>query len=142
MTDKYNKDNPEHQKIRHEIELGDAIPEIRTIQRATEGLKAVGFEILHSEDLAAREDHLPWYYPLRGNLADVQTVWDYLTMLRITRAGRAVTQVAVKAMEAVGLAPKGTFAVSQSLEIAAEALVVGGTTGVFTPMQMVCETCL
>ncbi|KAG0148628.1 hypothetical protein CROQUDRAFT_41177 [Cronartium quercuum f. sp. fusiforme G11] len=136
MTEKYNKDDPNHQKIRHEIELGDAIAEIRTIQRATEGLKNVGFEILHSEDLAARDDALPWFYPLRGNLADVQTVWDYLTMLRLTRPGRAFTQIALKGMEAIGLVPKGTVVVGESLNIAAEALVVGGAAGVFTPMQL------
>lgn len=137
MTPKYNKDDPKHQKIRHEIELGDAISEIRTIERATQGLKTVGFEILHSEDLAARADAVPWYYPLRGNLAEVQTLWDFLTMLRLTRIGRGCTQVGLKALEALRIVPQGTFAVGQSLNIAAEALVVGGEAGVFTPMQLV-----
>lgn len=136
MTDKYDKDNVDHQRIRHEIELGDAIAEIRTIARATEGLKAVGFEILRSEDLSTRDDALPWYYPLRGNLNDVQTVWDYLTMLRLTRVGRGFTHYACVAAEAAGLIPKGTTACGETLNIAAEALVVGGAAGVFTPMQL------
>jgi sterol 24-C-methyltransferase len=45
-----------------------------------------------------------------------------------------VTDVAVRVLETVGIAPKGTTHVSQILCKAADALVDGGRRGIFTPM--------
>ncbi|KAI8449653.1 sterol 24-C-methyltransferase [Phakopsora pachyrhizi] len=136
LTDKFNENDAAHRQIRHEIELGDAIPELRTIERSAEGLKAVGFEIMKSEDLATRKDPLPWYYPLRGSLSEAQTLWDYVTIFRLTTFGKALASTAVRVMETVGLAPKGSSAADKSLNIAALSLVKGGETGIFTPMQL------
>ena len=73
------------------IQVGDGIAEMRTIADARKALKSVGFEILHEEDLADRmsyfffwitcakyagADHVPWYYPLEGDLTKAQTWWD------------------------------------------------------------------
>ncbi|MBW0503274.1 hypothetical protein O181_042989 [Austropuccinia psidii MF-1] len=60
LTDKYNDDDSFHRRIRREIELGDARPELRTIERAAEALRAVGFEIIESDDLATPDDLVPW----------------------------------------------------------------------------------
>jgi sterol 24-C-methyltransferase len=118
MTDKWDPSNPEHKAIAHGIEVslvlsrfagleggrcgssesdstpyqaGDGIPEMRTLHEARKALKAVGFEIMHEEDLADRElihpippsrlrapgpDVIPWYYPLEGEILKAQTLWD------------------------------------------------------------------
>ncbi|MBW0462055.1 hypothetical protein O181_001770 [Austropuccinia psidii MF-1] len=136
MTDAYDKTNPEHRKISHGIEIGDGIAEMRTIDQAHQALKAVDFEILHHEDLAARNDSIPWFYPLRGNLSECQTLWDYATVMRMTWLGKQVTQTMVKILETMGFAPKGTFDIGEALKTAADALVAGGETKLFTPMMM------
>jgi sterol 24-C-methyltransferase len=137
LTDKYDHENPKHRQIRHDIELGDAIPSLRTVERTLEGLKKVGFEVIRSEDMAARDDPLPWYYPLRGKLSEAQTVWDYFTIFRLTRFGKGLLSGTVRILETLGLVHKGTAAVDRSLNIAADALVAGGETEIFTPMQLV-----
>ncbi len=91
MTDAWDPTNPEHKRIAHGIEVGDGIPEMRSIQNARNALKKVGFEIQHEEDLADRGDKIPWYYPIAGSLRDCQTVWDYFTVARMTKIGRATT---------------------------------------------------
>lgn len=136
LTPKYDHDNPEHRRIRHDIELGDAIPELRTIERTLQGLKAVGFEVIQSEDVSTRNDPLPWYYPIRGKLSEAQTLWDYFTIFRLSTLGKGITSTFVKVLETLGFLHKGTSAVDHSLNVAARALVAGGETGIFTPMQL------
>ncbi|POV95055.1 hypothetical protein PSHT_15872 [Puccinia striiformis] len=134
------QDNPEHRKISHGIEIGDGIAEMRTIAQARTALKTVGFEILREEDLAARDDQVPWYYPLRGNLRECQSVWDYATVIRMTWFGKIFTQSMVRVLEGVGLAPKGTYDIGEALKLAADALVAGAEAKVFTPMMLfVCK---
>lgn len=54
MTEKWDSSNPTHKKIAHDIELGDGIPEMRSIDRCRQALQTVGYEIVHEEDLADR----------------------------------------------------------------------------------------
>lgn len=136
MTDDYDATNPEHKRIAHGIELGNGIPEMRSITAARSALKSVGFEIEHEEDLAARGDKVPWYYPLEGDLRKCQTLWDVVMCWRMTWVGKVTTQTTVKVLERVGLAPKGTFDVGESLKIAADALVAGAQANLFTPMMV------
>ncbi|GAA94561.1 uncharacterized protein L969DRAFT_61402 [Mixia osmundae IAM 14324] len=136
MTDTWDPSIPEHKRIAHGIEVGDGIPEMRTIAKARQALQTVGFEILHDEDLAEKNDRVPWYYPLEGDIRKCQTVWDAFTIIRMTRAGSFVTQTAVKVLERVGMVPKGTHDVGEALKTAAEALVSGGKAKLFTPMML------
>ena len=136
MTDAYDASNPEHRRIAHGIEVGDGIPEMRSIENARNALKTVGFQIEHEEDLADRGDAIPWYYPIAGSLKHCQTVWDYFTVARMTKIGRATTQYGVKFLETLRLVPQGTHSVGESLVVAADALVDGGRTKLFTPMML------
>jgi sterol 24-C-methyltransferase len=45
-------------------------------------------------------------------------------------SGKLVSHTAIKVMEMVGLLPKGTYDVGESLKVAADALVKGGQTKV------------
>ncbi|KAJ7027476.1 S-adenosyl-L-methionine-dependent methyltransferase [Mycena alexandri] len=136
MTDKWDASVPSHAALQHQIELGNGIPEMRPIAAAREAIKAVGFELQHEEDLADRGDHVPWYYPLEGDVRKAQTLWDCFTVLRISPIGKFLTHNAVWVMELLRLVPKGTHDVGEALRTAAVALVRGGQLKIFTPMYL------
>lgn len=68
----------------------------------------------------------PWYKTLKGSFS--------VEGFKMTKAGRMTTDTLVRGLEYVGLAPKGSYGVSQLLMKAADALVAGGETKIFTPM--------
>ncbi|KAH9774428.1 cycloartenol-C-24-methyltransferase [Citrus sinensis] len=82
--------------------------------------------VIWEKDLAP-DSPLPWYLPL-------DTSHFSLSSFRLTSVGRFVTRNMVKALEFVGLAPKGSQRVQDFLEKAAEGLVAGGRKEIFTPM--------
>lgn len=137
MTDAWDPSIPEHKALAHQMELGNGIPEMRPMKMARDALKTVGFEIEHEEDLAARGDAIPWYYPLEGDPRKAQTLWDCVTVLRVSWSGRLVNRSVIRLLEWLGIAPKGTFAVSEKLEDAVASLVAGGQSKLFTPMYLV-----
>lgn len=59
-----------------------------------------------------------------------------VTVFRMTRLGKIITQNGVWALEKIGMVPKGTFDVGESLKTAADALVAGGRDHLFTPMAL------
>ncbi|KAF8652370.1 hypothetical protein AX16_004398 [Volvariella volvacea WC 439] len=137
MTDSWDPSIPEHKELAHQIELGNGIPEMRPLRLARQALKTVGFQIEHEEDLAERPDPVPWYYPLEGDIRKAQTFWDYLTVWRMSWSGRLISHNALWLMEMMGIVPKGTYDVSETLKVAMHALVKGGQTKLFTPMYLV-----
>src|ERR1700761_6187177 len=72
MTDDYDNSNIHHREIRLGIEQGDGISNMCKIDVALDAIKAAGFELLHNEDLADRPDPLPWYWPLAGEIGNIQ----------------------------------------------------------------------
>ncbi|WCJ18544.1 Sterol 24-C-methyltransferase [Euphorbia peplus] len=126
MTDTYDPNNQEHQRIKAEIEIGDGLPDIRITWQCIEALKKAGFKVMWSKDLAASSP-VPWYLPLDKSHFS-------LSSFRLTAAGRFFTRNLVKVLEYVGLAPQGSQRVSGFLEQAAEGLVAGGRKEIFTPM--------
>ncbi|KAF9225999.1 hypothetical protein BS17DRAFT_778038 [Gyrodon lividus] len=136
MTDAWDSSNLKHKELAHAIELGNGIPEMRPLKKAHEAMLSVGFTIEHEEDLADRPDEISWYYPLEGDIWKAQTAWDYVTVWRMSWSGKLVSHTAIRLLEMLGLVPKGTYEVGESLKIAADALVKGGQTKLFTPMYL------
>ncbi|KAF2843442.1 hypothetical protein M501DRAFT_926552 [Patellaria atrata CBS 101060] len=136
MTDAYDNNNAHHRAIRLAIEQGDGISNMEKIDVALAAIKAAGFELELNEDLADRPDPKPWYWPLTGDFSYMGSVWDFPTILRLTRVGRGAVHRFVGALEMVGLAPKGTQKTADSLAVAADALVAGGKEKLFTPMYL------
>jgi len=136
MTDAWDPSIPSHKDLAHKIELGNGIPEMRPLRLAREALNTVGFTVEHEEDLAERPDHVPWYYPLEGDIRKAQTAWDYFTVWRMSWSGMFVTHNVVRILEFIGLVPKGTHDVGETLKVAGAALVQGGQTKLFTPMWL------
>jgi len=137
MTDRWDPAEPSHKALAHAIEFGNGIPEMRPLGKARDALRSVGFVIEHEEDLAERDDAIPWYYPLAGEISKAQTVWDYFTVWRMSWSGKLVTHSVLRIAEMVGLVPEGTCKVGDALKVAADALVEGGKTKLFTPMYLV-----
>ena len=136
MTDKYDDTNEEHRKIRIGIEVGNGISNMEKIDVALKAMKAAGFELEVTEDLADRPDPMPWYWPLSGELKYINTVWDLPTILRMTKIGRGVIHQFVGALEKVGFAPKGTQRAADNLAVGGDNLVLGGKQKLFTPMYL------
>jgi len=134
MTDAWDPSIPSHKELGHELEVGNGIPEMRSCRVARDALLSVGFDIEHEEDLANRDDPVPWYYPLEGDFWKAQTMWDLFTVWRMSGTGQFVTHNALKLLEFVGVVPKGTWQVGEKLKVSLIALVKGGQTKLFTPM--------
>ena len=126
MTNSFDPNNQDHQRIKAEIEIGSGLPDIKTIGKCLEALKQAGFEIVWEKDLT-EDSPVPWYLPLDGGQFSI-------TNFRATAIGRCVTKYMVRALEYIRLAPKGSERVQNFLEQAAQGLVEGGKKEVMTPM--------
>lgn len=128
MTEKFDSGNRKHREIKHDIMVGDALPEIPLTTEVSQALLEAGFELLDAHDRAVCSDpETPWHRALQGR--DLS-----LASIPRTPVGRALTNLILWVGESVRLAPKGSRAVSTLLNTAADALVEGGKAGVFTPM--------
>lgn len=103
MTDDWDPSIPEHKQLGHAIELGNGIPEMRPLHTVRTALKTVGLNVEYEEDLAARNDDIPWYYPIEGDIFKAQTAWDLVTVWRMSWSGKLVSHNAMRLMELVGI---------------------------------------
>jgi sterol 24-C-methyltransferase len=128
VTDNYDHNNEYHRTIKHNIEEGDALPDLRPPRAINAALSAAGFIIEESRDLAPDSDQeTPWFFPLTGREISLKS-------LPRTTIGRKITHNMVRLMENLRLAPRGSTKVSALLNKTADALVQGGELGIFTPM--------
>ncbi|KAH8602842.1 delta(24)-sterol C-methyltransferase [Bisporella sp. PMI_857] len=134
MTDKYDDTDARHREIRLGIERGDGIANMPSRAEAVAAIKAAGFTLVEHEDLTARGDRVPWYYPLSGEFRNVNNLWELFGALRLTKFGRTAMRTLLKIMESVRLAPSGTAQTADELAGAADNLVAGAREGLFTPM--------
>ena len=128
ITDVFDPGNAEHRRIENDIMVGDALPEIASTSEICDALRRAGFELLDAHDRAPESDpQTPWYRALQGR---------DLTLSSIPRTpfGRALTNLTLRVGERLRLFPEGSRAVSTLLNSAADALVEGGRSGIFTPM--------
>ncbi len=131
LTDAYDASNAEHQRIKDTILVGDGMPNILTTQETDSALKSAGFDLLDAHDRAHESDEeTPWYRALQGR---------DLTLSSIPRTplGRVLVNATLRVGETVRAFPKGSRSVSTLLNRAADALVEGGKSGIFTPMYFV-----
>lgn len=136
MTPSYNPLDASHRAIRLDIELGNGISNMVSIADAHTAMAAAGFELLHAEDLADREDETPWYYPIAGDLRYLGSFGDLFRILRMTRPAREMMRLSLGALTVCGLAPGGSARTAEGLAKGADALVLGAKKGLFTPMYL------
>eukprot|EP01133_Synstelium_polycarpum_P018877 gene18877-22579_t len=128
MTNKYDKTNDEHKKIKKEIELGNGLPDLEQPAAIVAALKEAGFEVITSHDLAEDSD-LPWYLPLSGSFS--------ISGFLHTGLGRYLTGKLCQLLEVVKIAPGGSYDVNVWLQGAAHYLVAGGEKQIFSPMLFI-----
>lgn len=136
MTDNYDNDNPERRRIRLGIEQGDGIANMVKVSEGLAAFQNAGFKMIHHEDLAVREDPIPWYFPLAGSFKHMTSIWDFPTIARMTWWGRGIAHRFFGAGEMIGVLPKGSQKTADSMALAADCLVEGGKKGLFTPMYL------
>lgn len=136
MTDKYDNGNKEHREIRLGIEQGDGISNMVKVSEGLEAIRAAGFILEHHEDLADRDDPIPWYYALAGDFRHLETIGDLFTIARMTWWGRGLVHKVLGVGETFGVTPPGTQKTADSLALAADCLVAGGQKKLFTPMYL------
>ncbi|KAF9584984.1 Delta(24)-sterol C-methyltransferase [Lunasporangiospora selenospora] len=134
MTDKYDPNNPEHQRIVRGIEIGNGVSKLVTIKECIQALENVGFIIERAEDRTQNSDKIKWYYPLAGDIRSANTFWDYVTVLRTTTPGRAITTFMVRVLEKLRIAAPGSSKVGEILQQGADAILESGELQIFTPM--------
>lgn len=128
LTERYDANNAEHLKIKRDIEEGNGLPDIWTIEGTLECFDQAGFSVLDVQDRAFEGDReLPWYYSLSGKELSN-------TGLRRSPVGKVMVKALTRTLEAARLAPKGTAQITDFLNVGADALVRSGELGVFTPM--------
>jgi len=128
LTHRYDPTDADHQRIKQAVEEGDGLPDIWTITATLDAARDAGFELVEHEDRAATCDHeTPWYLPLTGRERSV-------IGLRRSIIGQRVLAVTIRAMQALGAAPRGTLETLRLLNAGADALIAAGETGIFTPM--------
>ncbi len=128
LTKEFDPRNTKHLRIRSDIMVGDGLPDLSGSAEIRAALSKAGFELLEARDLAPDSDpETPWYRALQGR--DLS-----LASIPRTPAGRALTNLTLRAAESLRVVPEGTTQVSTLLNAAADALVDGGESGVFTPM--------
>ena len=128
LTKKFDPGNAEHLRIKNDIMVGDALPDIATTSEVSAALQTAGFELVEARDRAPEADpEMPWYRALQGR---------DLSLSSIPRSplGRALTNLTLRVGERLRLFSEGARAVSTILNAGADALVDGGRSGVFTPM--------
>jgi sterol 24-C-methyltransferase len=128
LTEVFNPANPTHQAIKKDIETGNGLPDIWTIEATRQCFEDAGFTLLDYHDKVRDGDpEVPWYHSLAGRELSA-------TGLRRVRLGRIASRGLVLGLEVLRIAPKGTGQITEFLHAGADALVAAGDAGCFTPM--------
>lgn len=127
MTDIYDSSNPEHVKIKGDIEYGSGIHKLSTIKEILEGLKESGLELVGFRNCHHEGDR-PWYIFLTNQ--GMCSLRDFYA----STIGRLTTHFLVNTLETLRILPKGSSKVHSVLLVCGDALIEGGKTDIFTPM--------
>lgn len=135
MTDEYDPKNPEHQRVKKQIEEGDGLPDICHTSVCLDAMRKAGFEVLHERDMAeddygAGNGGKPWMLPLLPS-------WNIFTQrFQFTWLGAFITNNMLRLLEFSFLAPRGTVKTNCALQQGAFGLGKGGKEKIFTPMYL------
>ena len=128
LTDRFDADDPEHQRLKADMEHCGGLPDIARPHEVDDALREVGFELTEARDLAAEAPPgIPWYQPLVGSGLSFAS-------FRSSTAGRRMTHGSLWLLERLRIVPRGTTRVSSVLNRAGAAFAEAGRLGIFTPM--------
>ncbi len=125
LLDSFEEKNPDHLQIIEDLEHGGGLQKVPSIEQIKKSLLDAEFHLLALEDLC--KDGWTWTLPLEKGI-------------RSSRAGRTLTNVFVRILEFLTIAPQGSTQVSTFLNLAADAFVEAGKRKIFTPcLFFLCE---
>ena len=131
MTGLFEPDNPEHLRLKADMEYAGALPDLPGPHEIDEALREAGFELLEARDVAAdAPPGIPWYEPLAGSGLSFARV-------RSSAAGRRLTHATLWLLERLRIVPRGTTRVSGLLNLAAVSIAEAGRLGIFSPMYFI-----
>ena len=119
ITDKYDKNNPEHREIIDLIEHGAQVQKLATFEEVQQSLKNAGFEVLDARDVCT--EGRSW-----GSI--LQKRW------RHKKPVRKLTDFILSISEKLGRVPKGSTQVALYLGTCIEPFIKAEKLGIFTPM--------
>jgi len=133
LTDKYDKNNEVHRKIKKDIEVGDGLPDMVHTSVCTKALGAVGFEIVEARDCALDDTYggKTWYSPLTPS-------WNpfHQPGFQFCPPMKKALPAVLGLLEKIGAVPAGTGQTQVMLQAGGIGCEQGGQTGVFTPMWL------
>jgi len=129
LTDTFDHSNKEHKKVKEDIEVGDGLPDIDSVETVLKCLEETGFILEEKKDLAPPDEvnPVPWYDALAPNLRSING-------LRVTYFGIFLTHLALNIFETLRIFQRGTTSTHSVLIRAHSGLVKGGKQEIFTPM--------
>lgn len=131
LTDRFDDQDPRHLQLKADIEFGGGLSVIDSQQTVDDALRAVGFEVIETRNLAEQAGpSIPWYEPLAGSRVSVAS-------FRSSKIGRWVTCNSLRALETLRIAPRGAAGAAAILELCAAAMVEAGRLGIFSPMYFI-----
>jgi sterol 24-C-methyltransferase len=132
MTDKFDPENEEHLRMKKKIEEGNGLPDITTWKECLRAMMQAGFQIVEAYDLADEDGYeyrglaKPWYTPLMPS-------WNPLSQrFQFNWLGAVVTNNAIRMLEILRIAPKGTKTTQKYLQDGGFALRDAGQAKIFT----------
>ncbi|MEY9997113.1 sterol 24-C-methyltransferase [Streptomyces sp. V4I8] len=127
MTDRYDPDNPDHRRVKRNIERGTALSGTPTTKFVDNALQDVGFELIETQDrIELCDPETPWYLPLTGRDRDPR-------YLLFSKPGRFALDKIATGAERTRLLPANTAKITQVVMEAVDALAQAGRLGIFTP---------
>jgi sterol 24-C-methyltransferase len=133
----YDPANPEHLRLKKDIEIGNGLPDIITTSECLQAMKDAGFEIVHDHDVAkiahgeGSQSMDPWETPLTPS-------WNPLSQrFQFNWLGTPLTNGAIRLMEWTRIAPAGTCKTHKVLQTAGFGLRDAGVAGIFTTMYLI-----
>lgn len=128
MTDRFNLDDPEHQRIKTGFAMGNGIPNVATAEECRTSFTEAGFELLEARDRGQEGDpDRPWYSPFDARGVSGRA-------LAASPAGRWAIQRTLALAEALFPSLSGTRQISHALSVGADAMMEGGRLGILTAL--------
>jgi sterol 24-C-methyltransferase len=130
VTDQYDGTNPEHVRMKKDMEEGNGLPDIIDTVACLQAMRDAGFDIVTEADVALTPHVQPWETPLTAS-------WNPLSQrFQFNWLGGRLTNAAVQAMEWLRIAPAGTVKTQKVLQAGGFALRDAGQEGIFTTMYL------
>jgi len=126
LTNKYDPDNPEHLKVKNDLEYSNGLCDTTTCDESKNKMLKVGFKMLYDHDHGKTDslNPVPWY----------QEFASYFTLsgITITLAAIWILYFICSILEFLNILPKGTTNSHGMLQLAGRSYLKGGQLGIYT----------